>query len=427
VTPSGKFADSGTESATYRAATVRERYETVVNYRVLLRGRYSIALKLAVGLLLSVCLCSAQFGWFSNGRRTPKKTAKTQDSGESTLGVVVKKTSDSFVIRTVDTRFVGFKIADTTLFFHGSSWTSPTKLGRGAVVQVAATADADGQLTATDVVFQDFRPVLNTRAQASGLLPGGVTDDPLVQRAREASNSFFSLLPNFICQQSTTRSYAGAEKRWRILDQVTAEVLYEHGHESYREVKLNGKPTGRSMMDLPGSRSTGEFGSTLRALFDKDTSALFKFHGNASLSGFSTAIYDFAVSGDQSDWRISAGSQMIMTAYAGKIWIDRKSGNVVRIEMKAVDIPQAFPFQRVDSEVDYGPVQLPSGRYFLPERAENVSCNNPKSCNRNVIEFRNYHKYVGKSSISFDAPEPEKPDGDTGKSESTVPLLPDPK
>ena len=39
---------------------------------------------------------------------------------------------------------------------------------------------------------------------------------------------------------------------------------------------------------------------------------------------------------------------MIMTPYAGKIWIDRKSGNVVRIEMKAVDIPELFPFQRVE-------------------------------------------------------------------------------
>ena len=159
------------------------------------------------------------------------------------------------------------------------------------------------------------------------------------------------------------------------------------------------------MMELPGSRSTGEFGSTLRALFDPDTDALFKFQSNTRLRGFSTAVYDFAVSGDTSDWRISAGSQMIMTPYSGKIWIDRRSGNVVRIEMQAVDIPELFPFRsKWTAEVDYGPVILPSGRYFLPEMAENVSCNDLKSCSRNIIEFRNYHKYVGESSISFDAP-----------------------
>jgi hypothetical protein len=237
------------------------------------------------------------------------------------------------------------------------------------------------------------------------LLPGGVKGDPLIQRARDASDSFFGILPNFLCQQSTTRSYADPDKHWRTLDQITAEVVYDHGHELYRDVKLNGRSTGRSMMDLPGSKSTGEFGSTLRALFDKETEALFKFQSSAALRGYSTAVYSFAVSGDQSDWRISAGSQMIMTPYTGRIWIDRSSGNVVRIETKAVDIPPAFPFRRVEAEVDYGPVNLPSGRYFLPERAENVSCNDPQPCSRNVIEFRNYHKYIGESSISFESPE----------------------
>jgi hypothetical protein len=365
--------------------------------------------RVAAGLLFSVCLASAQFGWFHNSKRPAAKKTSIRDTGESTLGVVMKKTASEFVIRTEDTRFIGFKIVDSTLYFHGSRWSTPSQLKRGAVVRVEATADDDGLLTATDVMFQDYKPELKSRAQASGLLPDGAMRDPLVDRARNATNSFVKMLPNFICQQSTTRSYAGADKHWRQLDQVTAEVVYDHGHEAYREVKLNGKPTGRSMMDLPGSRSTGEFGSALRGLFDEDTSALFKFHSNASLTGFSTSIYDFAVSGDKSDWRISAGSQMILPAYTGKIWIDRKSGNVVRIEMKAVDIPPSFPFQRVEAEVDYGPVELPTGRYFLPARAENMSCNDPKSCSRNVIEFRNYHKYTGESTISYDAPEPEPP------------------
>jgi hypothetical protein len=369
------------------------------------------AIKVGAGLLLAVSLAPAQFGWFRSDRPTSKKAPKKPESGEEgILGYVLSKTANAFILRAVDTRVITYKIADTTLFFHGSRWISPSLLQRAAIVKVEATADKDGLLTATAVVFQDTVPTLVSRAIASNLLPGGVTDDPLVQRAHEASGAFFRLLPDFLCQQSTTRAYADRDKHWHSVDQVTAEVLYEHGHESYRDVKLNGKPTGRNMMDLPGSKSTGEFGSTLRGIFEKDTKALFKFHSNATLGGFSTAIYDFAVSGDDSAWHISAGSQMIMASYTGRIWIDRQSGNVVRLEMKAVDIPGTFPFQRVEAEVDYGPVVLPSGRYFLPERAQNLSCNDPKSCSRNVIEFRNYHKYVGESSISYDAPPDAPPD-----------------
>ncbi len=368
------------------------------------------AIKVAAGLLLSVCLAPGQIRWFHNDRRPGKMIEKKKDAVEDGfLGVVVRKGPQSFIIRTVDARFITFRIADSTLYFHGSKWARPSQLRRGGVVKVETEADNDGNLTATAVVVQDTVPVLKARALASSLLPGGVTGDPLVQRAREASGAFFEMLPNFVCQQSTTRSYAGADKHWRTVDQVTAEVLYDHGHESYRDVKLNGRSTGRSMMDLPGSRSTGEFGSTLRGLLDPEAGALYKFHSNASLPGFSTAIYDFAVSGDQSFWRITAGSQMLMTAYTGKIWIDRNSGNVVRLEMKAVDIPPTFPFQRVEAQVDFGPAVLPSGRYFLPERAENVSCNDPTSCSRNVIEFRNYHKYIGESTISFDSPETPDP------------------
>jgi hypothetical protein len=359
------------------------------------------ATRVCAGLLLSVCLAPAQFDWF-NHRRSQKKRPG-QDDGVA--GVVVKASAESFVLRAADARIITFKIADSTIYFHGSKWATPSQLRRGAVVSVQASGDSNGFLTAEEVVFQDTLPPFKLRVPASAMLPGGVKDDPLVQKAREASEAFFDMLPNFLCQQSTTRSLGGADRRWRTLDKVTAEVLYDHGHESYRDVKLNGRSTGHSMMDLPGSRSTGEFGSTLRALFDKDTDALFRFQANTPFAGYSTAVYDFAVSGDTSDWRISAGSQMIMTPYTGEIWIDRKSGNVVRIEMKAVDIPELFPFRSVTAEVVYGPAMLPSGRYFLPERAENVSCNELKSCSRNVIEFRNYHKYVGESSISFEAPE----------------------
>jgi hypothetical protein len=365
------------------------------------------ASRLIAGLLLAVSLAPAQLGWFHNDR---KGSHKKQTSDEGFVGVVTAKGLLSFTIMAADTRVITFAITDSTLYLHGTKRVSPYEIGRGETVKVEATADRDGNLSATNIAPQDTSPPVKRRAQASALLPGGVTDDALVQRAREASDAFFAMLPNFLCQQSTTRSYAGADKQWRTVDQVTAEVLYDHHHESYRDVKLNGKATGHSMMDLPGSRSTGEFGSTLRALFDNGTETLFKFESNADLRGFGTAIYDFAVSGDKSDWRITAGTQMIATSYTGKIWIDHESGNVVRLEMKAVDIPPAFPFQRVEAEVDYGPVELPSGRYFLPERAENVSCNDPKSCSRNVIEFRNYHKYIGESSISFENPDQHPPE-----------------
>jgi hypothetical protein len=350
---------------------------------------------ISAGLLLVVLIPSTHAGWLQREKKAVEDGAP---------GVVVKIKPGLFEVLTADSRFITYKLNDSTLYFHRSKFVSPAQLRLGKVVTVEADSDWEGNLTASSVAFQDSRPAWRPRAQARDLLPGGVMDDALVEKARQASNSFFDVLPYFLCQQSMTRSYSGGDGRWRTLDYVTAEVIYEHGHESYRDIKLNGKSTKRKMMDLPGSRSTGEFGSALHSLFDPETQALFKFRTNTTLGGFSTAVYDLAVSAELSDWRITAGSQMIMTAYTGRIWIDRESGSVLRIEKKAVDIPAAFPYQQLQSAVDYGPVMLPAGRYFLPARAENLSCNDPRSCSRNAIEFRNYHKYVGESSITYDAP-----------------------
>ena len=257
------------------------------------------SIRVGAGLLLAVCLAPAQFGWLY-GDKQPKKIDRKKDpAGEGVLGVVVKTSPESFIVRAVDTRLITFKIADSTLYFHGPKWVSPSQLRRGAIVGVDATADRDGILTATDVVFQDTKPALQLHRTATALLPGGVTEDPLVQQARESTERFFKLLPDFVCQQSTTRSFAGTDKHWRMVDRVTAEVVYDHGHESYKDVKLNGRPTGRSMMDLPGSKSTGEFGSTLRALFDKETAAVFKYQSKEKIAGFSATVYDFAVSGSR--------------------------------------------------------------------------------------------------------------------------------
>ncbi len=72
--------------------------------------------------------------------------------------------------------------------------------------------------------------------------------------------------------------------------------------------------------------------------------------------------------------------------------------------MEARGLPREFPFDKVESAVDYQYVTLGGTQQFLlPVHAENLICQNGTNvCSRNVIEFRNYHKYTSESEIVFD-------------------------
>ncbi len=102
--------------------------------------------------------------------------------------------------------------------------------------------------------------------------------------------------------------------------------------------------------------------------------------------------------------QIQAGSQSIIPAYTGRVWIEEKSAEVLRIEMAAADIPRDFPLDQVEASNDYGFVRLATAdQYMLPTHAETLSCERGSPvCSRNTIDFRNYHKYSGEATLVFD-------------------------
>ena len=228
--------------------------------------------------------------------------------------------------------------------------------------------------------------------------------DPLIAKARQETESFTATLPDYICQQFTSRFVSGARLKWLKLDVVSADVVYERGGESYRNVAINGKPAATGMDGLSGTWSTGEFASGLRALFAAATATEFRFRRNAKAAGMPAAIYDYRVRRENSHWKLQAAPQTLLAAYEGSIWIDLEAGRALRIESKARDLPPGFPISKAETVTDYGYVRIGGAqRYLLPAHSEAVLCERVSSlCSRNVIDFRNYKKYVAEASIVFD-------------------------
>ena len=184
------------------------------------------------------------------------------------------------------------------------------------------------------------------------------------------------------------------------MDVVSAEIIYDHGHETYRDVKINDRPTDQDLDQIGGAWSTGEFASTLLDLFSTDTDAQFRSGGASSISGFSAEVYDFQVRTENSHWRVQAEGQTVTPAFGGSVWVDPKTARVLRIEIQARNLPSDFPMDTVESAVDYSFVTIEGTSFLLPVHAESLGCQRGTSeCSHNVIDFRNYHEFTSDIKI----------------------------
>ena len=147
--------------------------------------------------------------------------------------------------------------------------------------------------------------------------------DPLIDKAREATASFAQHLPNYICKEYMAR-YASRSTpaNWSPLDVVSADIVYLDGREDYRHLAIDNRPVNKKMEEMGGAWSTGELGSMLLALFSPATDAEFHLTRNSRVAGMPAKVYSFTVPRQRSNWDLRAGSQSLVSAYKGAVWID---------------------------------------------------------------------------------------------------------
>ena len=384
----------------------------------------------------------------SSGSRktTEEKPAAVQP--RTYTGVIRALDAKSFDLEEKDTRVLSIQITEKTV--------KPAGLKTGDGVDVEAVEDKDGQFQAISIKLNpEIAETINTSDRvevetrnagpATIVAPKGplydegdsgppklkrgvpveygpgkkhteeastpeapvtVPDNPrraFIEKARGVAAAFDEGLPNYICNEVITR-YRSETKvtSWAVQDVLSVEVVYEEHKENYRNITVNGKAAKKSPEES-GAWSTGEFGSILKDLFQSAGPSDFKFVQDATIARLPASVYDFAVARQRSNWKVKVAGQYIFPAYKGSVWIDKEGAHVLRIEMQAKEIPAEFPRSKVESAVDYEYVSLGTPeKFLLPVRAEVLACaRGSNECERNVIEFRNYHKFTGASTIKF--------------------------
>ena len=234
-------------------------------------------------------------------------------------------------------------------------------------------------------------------------LPDNIPHAEAVRGVCEYAMNLPQTMPNFICDQDTSR-YRGKNKV--PFDLLTALIRYENGRESYEEIKLNGKPAPQAITESPGLWSTGQFGSNLRSIFDRGNLAIFEFEKESKVGDRAIWVFTYRIV-KQNDplWRMHGDSEVLAPPYRGELWVEQQTGALVRFTSVAEGIPATFPMSAASLEIDYGNVAFADGASFvLPSDFTVSTAFRHEAATRNVVQFRNCHKFRAKTQIVLNLP-----------------------
>lgn len=306
------------------------------------------------------------------------------------------------VIETVRKRGIDFPVTDGLLGL--------TKTKSGADAELARTLREAGRRKENPTAFQ---------------LPSAKESEEALSKSREATLLAVEEMPDFVVKQIVHRgvSYAGTSN-FQNLDRLVVAVSYRspdvsgaNGAEEYRVLSLNGvlqeNPKAKSnYFDVGGTSSTGEFVTVLSTIFKAENETKFEPIDTDVIRERRAIVYSFKVSVDKKPESISVGGgDSTVTGMEGKIWVDRESFRVLRVESNATDIPSDFRVRAAKRTIDYDWVKINDEKFLLPLLSDvRLTSREGREIyeTRNVIRFKEYQKFGSEVKILDDDEEPAK-------------------
>ncbi|MBK9214297.1 MAG: hypothetical protein IPM59_01645 [Chloracidobacterium sp.] len=252
-------------------------------------------------------------------------------------------------------------------------------------------------------------------------LPGEAEAAEVLVQARTRTRELLDEMPDFVVKQIITRSdsYAGTGN-WKAYDNLVIAVSYSSDKgEQYRVLARNGAPvtdavTAGSYHGLDGATSGGEFVEDLQKIFKPESKTTFSLLTTDVERGRRTIVYEYEIQIENNkDGGVGLKGPVFSSSPAGekgRIWIDRDTHRVLRVEYKLTNIAASFPVKAVTKTIEYDMVDIAGEHYLMPTLSDfrgTVEQSGKRFESRNVIRFRNYQKYGSEVRILDDDIEPQ--------------------
>lgn len=219
---------------------------------------------------------------------------------------------------------------------------------------------------------------------------------PFIEQSRVIALAYVNNLPNFIVREQIQRYETPlVGTTWKLGDYLEMGVRYsaEHGEEIKLRLE-NGRTSTKTMDQLGGLTSTGQFAGQLSLLFNPDSRTAFNEIGKIDFYGQPCLIYSYQVATKNSRQVLKIGDAQVITGYQGRLYIQRDTKQVLRMEQESIDIPASFPISKAISIVEFGWVSIANKDFLLPVSAQvALTSKIDHQTLLNCITFGNYSKF----------------------------------
>jgi hypothetical protein len=243
---------------------------------------------------------------------------------------------------------------------------------------------------------------------ASPLAADNALDNELFNRVAEHMRLNLARLPNYTCVETVERSRRSSQNaRFELMDRIRLEIAMVEGKEMFSWPGAgNFEDKDIDDLMLGGAFGNGNFGLLARAIF-LTGAPNFTFVGERIYEGRRTNRWDFNVPRQRGIYAIGNRRRKAVAGLRGTFWADAESNDVIRIEIKAEDIPAELEIVAAENSIDYTRVNIGGTEFLLPKAAE-LRMRDYAGEWRNVISLSACRQYLGESKISFtDDPEAE--------------------
>jgi hypothetical protein len=243
---------------------------------------------------------------------------------------------------------------------------------------------------------------LSVAAFAAGP-PNAEDPELLLQQIKAHLSEHLAQLPNYTCRETINRTLR-APSSWQHLDTVKLEVAFVGQEELFS--RPGAHRFGEQSIEKIGSGGTignGAMGSLIDVIFSRNV-AEFKYVGLCKKDGRKTFRYDLRVPIEKSQFRVRHAGEEGTAGYAGSVWVDARTLDLVRVDFRVNRIPSHIGVRLIEESTHYRTRQIGKSEFDLPDHSELGATDDMGNYSLNMVKLDRCREFVGESVVKYAQP-----------------------